>query len=183
MSSTFTLTCLALALGEIIEVPYPDDFVTGRISQKRVRETIQELYPGSSDSFPTLPEHGTLLLRAPIPEGASPFHPPYVGIRVDNVLGKEHRQYLAKKFNQMATSGLPHLLKPDTQRSANAAWHLGIWSITARRPRLTAESKHHDPVVQQTVDDFLGAVKRHVAPLINALLRTYAPKVWLRQQR
>jgi hypothetical protein len=78
---------------------------------------------------------------------------------------------------------LPHRLRPDPQRSSTMAWHLGTWSITATRPRITAESCHHNPMVAQAVDKFLRAVKKHIAPVVNHLLFLYAPQCWRRQQR
>jgi hypothetical protein len=143
-------------------------------------------YPGGLETLPSLPETGNLLLHATIPQQAAmPHHPPYVGIRVDNVLGQAKQALLIKKFDRLRAVRLPHLLKAKGKRGSDGvdAWHLAIWSIYATKPRISAESCSQNPVVAAAVDEFLAAVKKHIAPIINFLLQTYAPATWVRHQR
>ncbi|KAJ3751746.1 hypothetical protein EV360DRAFT_56395 [Lentinula raphanica] len=64
------------------------------------------------------------------------------------------------------------------------AIHVGIWEKFAREPRLTAETwKKQNQEVKDLMAQLLGILSSKVAPRMAALLQTYYPSVWERQQR
>jgi hypothetical protein len=170
-----------------VVVPYPSEFIKRPQGQAEVRRVIAAKYPDDLAKLPCLPKRGNLLLCTDIPgQAAVPHHPPFIGIRPDNVIGRAKQALMIKKFDRLCAVRLPHLLKAKGERSSNPgadAWHLAIWSIYAGQPRISAESRGQNPVAAAAVDGFLAAVKRHVAPVINLLLQTYAPATWKRHQR
>jgi hypothetical protein len=168
-----------------IQVPYPAEFITKPREQKTVREVIAANYPDPA-SLPSIPERGNILLHAVIPrKAAAPHHPPYIGMRFDNVLSPSVQAYLLKLYKLLCDVRLPHLLKTKTKRASDGseAWHLAIWSVYSTKPRFSSESCPKNPAVAKAVDQFLRAVKLHVAPVINSILQTYAPKTWRRHRR
>ena len=156
-------------------------------SQRHVRRTIRRNYECDPAKIRALPATGNLLIRplpSTIPDAvrARSYHPPFLGLRLDKVLGRERQNTLIAQFDRMVELGLPHKLKTDS-RSSTPAWHLATWSIYAKAPRITHESRNKDPRLDAAVDAFLSTIKKFLAPLISSVLATHAPRTWQRQQR
>jgi hypothetical protein len=169
---------------ENVLVAYPTDFCAQPPSQASIREIVNEKYNTDFRDAQRLDVDGTLLLQSHgPPDLITPNHPPFIGIRVDKALGKATQAYLLRKFDAVLRAGVPHLLGRDGNRSSTPAWHFGVWSIYRKTPIITRETRPNDPMKQAAINGLLTAIQVVIAPLIGDLLKRYAPKVWVRQQR
>ncbi|KAG1718690.1 hypothetical protein EDB19DRAFT_1649797, partial [Suillus lakei] len=58
------------------------------------------------------------------------------------------------------------------------AWHLGVWEVTGKVPRLTSETKSQTPEAIEAIDVLLRFIKTNIAPKISGVFQEHAPAQW-----
>jgi hypothetical protein len=168
-------------------VDYPEEFHAMPHSPAEVQNVVAAKYPGNPADLDALCPDGDFFVEPyTIPKGfRTKYHPPFLGLRSTTGLNRHRQDFMLRKFDRLKAMGLPHLLGDEPQRSGpgSRAWHFGVWSIYAKKPRITAESRSQCKESQECVDKFMAGAQKFVVPLVTALLRRYAPVLWARHQR
>jgi len=113
-------------------------------------------------------------------------HPPFLAARFSQVITPRGQKALIKEWDALRHPSLNvrhYTSSRESNRSSTPAYHFGIWQVQQPRAIVTRETRLQGTAELRAIDNLLLAVKRHVAPKINALLWQYAPKLLERQRR
>ncbi|KIK32119.1 hypothetical protein CY34DRAFT_19277 [Suillus luteus UH-Slu-Lm8-n1] len=161
---------------------FPADFIHFSTSGEQVREVVRTKFSTTSspEQLLQLPTRGKLLVPLDhLPQETVPAEmPPYLIIRLEHFLTDDQQAGLLARWDRFIASKPRHILKPDANRSTSEAFHLGVWEITANKPRLTLESRDQSPEAVEAMDNLLRFIKTYIAPKIATVFKEHAPIQW-----
>ncbi|KAG2110900.1 uncharacterized protein F5147DRAFT_574195 [Suillus discolor] len=99
-------------------------------------------------------------------------------MRFEHLITAEEQHRLWFQWDQLLAAKPAHLLKCDKNRSASEAWHLGVWEITGKKPRLTSETASQMPEAIEAIDVLLRFIKTYIAPKISGVFQEHTPAQW-----
>ncbi|KAG2088303.1 hypothetical protein BD769DRAFT_1671078 [Suillus cothurnatus] len=160
---------------------FPGDFLKVRPSGKTVHETMAQCrYPNAAAELKTLPDTvKILLLLDHLDSSTIPADmPPYIVMRFEHLITTEEQHRLWFRWDRLIATKPVHLLKHDKNCSASEAWHLGIWEVTGKTPRLTSETTSQSPEAIEAIDVLLRFIKTYIAGKIGGVFKQHAPAQW-----
>ncbi|KAJ7716675.1 hypothetical protein DFH07DRAFT_973849 [Mycena maculata] len=130
-------------------------------------------YPKSKESIPLKDEELAALEVGGVP--------PYMAMHWVHVIPLPILKKLLVLFDALVAAGV-EFPEADFRRSGTAALHLGVWSLYARQPRITADS-HQTMISNSTqrarvvaaIDALCMIVKVHIVPKLVELMDEYVP--------
>ncbi|KAG2149150.1 hypothetical protein DEU56DRAFT_752822 [Suillus clintonianus] len=128
----------------------------------------------------SLPEYGKILLPLDhLPADTIPAGmPPHLAIRYEHFLSADHQRRLQRRWDDVRASDAGQHLKCDTNRSNADGYHFGIWEVTGKMPRLTAETHKQSAKAQEAINALLFYVQTFIAPKIGTAFEEHAPNHW-----
>ncbi|KAG1769917.1 hypothetical protein EV702DRAFT_1250013 [Suillus placidus] len=164
---------------------FPLDFLSIKRDGALVRDIIHNNFPFSPDELTALPEHGKVVLPLDhLPSGTVPDGmPPYLAIRYEHFLSKDHQRRLILRWDEVVASHPVNHLKPDTNRSTSDAHHLGIWEVFGATPRMTADTRKQTAEAKEAIDQLLWYVQSFMAPKLATAYAQHAPLHWKALQK
>ncbi|KAG1737483.1 uncharacterized protein EDB91DRAFT_1249614 [Suillus paluster] len=136
---------------------FPADFITLRASGEDVREM------SNCSSSPLEANYSSLWTISPY-DSVPPEIPPYLIMRLEHFLTDDQQGGLLAQWDRFIASC--------------EALHLGVWEVTAKKPRLTLESRDQSDEAVEAMDDLLCFIKTYIAPKIGTAFKEHAPVQW-----
>jgi hypothetical protein len=109
--------------------------------------------------------------------------PPHLIIRFDRFITDADQQRLRKRWDDVLASGAKPQSGKHANRSADHAFHFGIWEVTSRVPYLTADTRNQTPQAITAIDALLKYIGDFIAGKIGSVFETHAPEQWEAMQR
>ncbi|KAJ3768741.1 hypothetical protein FB446DRAFT_792036 [Lentinula raphanica] len=162
----------------------PGRYMDMKMSGKKLTEALAVDYPEGSSNLKRAPANGRLIVEGmSLTKDLKPTVTTVLRRFVDIIQANE-REEIEKLWLLMQQRGLKYRKGEGSNRSATPAIHVGVWEKFANQPRLTAETwKMQNSVVKELMSELIGLLSAKVAPRMVAILRTFYPEVWKRQQQ